>query len=214
MTELPVVVGITGPPCAGKDVIKDYLLEIARGRRLRTGYLSFSGVLLEEAQRRVGGKSEPIDRERITEIAWQLREEQGDDVLACIIVGRIEQAGEEGARFYVVEALRHPAEAQRLEDAFGSNFFLIAVTAPVEELVRRLTSRARSDESPGALRSPAAARELVERELNGDGSPHSINVSACMSRADALIENDGTLPELRAKVEAVFRRIIQPPSRS
>ena len=27
MFRLPIVVGITGPPCAGKGVVKDYLLE-------------------------------------------------------------------------------------------------------------------------------------------------------------------------------------------
>lgn len=199
------VIGLTGPPCSGKERVKDFICELCAERGLRALHLSFSDEIKREALRR--GTARPqIDRDRIVQLARRMRRAEGPGVIAGRIVRRI--SGEK-ADVYVAEAIRHPAEAEILRRAYGADFVLASVDSKIRTMARRLLSRTREDESPTARGSLRAAQDLIRRELRGDEAAGT-EVGRAMETADVKIANRGTLAELRDNVRRLFQDVIPP----
>lgn len=201
----PLVVGLTGLPSVGKGEVVSELLRLAADAGRSAEHVSFSDQIKEEAKER-GLSVGEMDRDSISALARDMREADGPGVLAKRIVARVRERSAAGAaELFVVEALRHVAEAEILRAAFGERFLLVAVTAELDEIVRRMHARDRADESREAMQSSAQALELLRREHDGDRSDLGVNVSACIERADVMIENNASLAALKAKVGRLFR---------
>jgi dephospho-CoA kinase len=200
-----VVIGLTGVPCVGKGMVKDYLFEWCAGHGVNAGHFSFSDEIKAEARAR--GGLDGVDRDQIHALVTEMRAREGPAVLAKRLIKRINAIpAAERAGVYIVEALRHPAEAAALKQAFGAKFVLIAVTADMDRIVDWMNARRRADESRAALGSRAAAMELLQKELNGNGV--SVNVGACISIADYAIENNSTLDDLRARTLSLAEQLL------
>ena len=200
------VIGLTGLPSSGKGEVTSALLDCARERGWRGAHLSFSDVIKEEAASRGVPESE-FERGLLSRIATELRETEGPGVLAVRIADKITNRPQPTPELFVVEALRHPGEADALREAFGDRFQLVAVDCEPRTIARRLIARARPDESREALQSEEKATQLLAAELHGGESDRSPNVGRTMAVADLHLDNNGTLEELRARVNAFCREL-------
>ena len=201
------VIGLTGLPSSGKGEVAAALRRCAEERGLRTGYLSFSDCIKEEARRR-GIQDEDFNRDILSRIGTGMRGAEGPGVLAARIAHKINDWPAPRPDVFVVEALRHVGEIDALKTTFGGRFVLVAVQADPRVIARRLIARRRPDESPNALRSEEDAIRLLNAELEGKRSPLSPNVGECMAHADVQLSNDGTLDDLRAAVTELFGRLV------
>lgn len=207
MSESPRhVIGLTGLPSSGKGEVTLAFRRLAEARGWRAEHVSFSDRIKEEARRR-GIADADFTRELLSQIGIEMRQAEGPGVLAARIVAKIEAWPEPKPELIIVEALRHVGEVDVLREAFGDRFTLIAVECDPRTIARRLIARGRPDESPDALQSEEKAVELLEAELKGKLSTLGPNVGAVAARADARIDNNGSLDELQESVAAVFASV-------
>ena len=136
-------------------------------------------------------------------IARALREENGPDAIAARSLPLIEAALEDSDTV-LVDGVRSGVEVERFEEAFGDDFTLVSIEAPSELRAKRVTSRGR-DKTAGEGGEDLADRD--ERELG-------FGMGEAMDRADAVVENVGTLPEFHEKVRRLLveRLGVEPPS--
>ena len=207
MDEKPFrVIGLTGVPSVGKGEAVRFLREWAEGRGWRVGYLSFSDQIKEEALAR-GLSATGLTRERISVIVTEMREAGGPAVLAERILAKIRQIPEaERAEVFVIEAVRHVAEIEFLRQALGTRFRLFGVVADLDTIAERLLARARPDESREAMRGKPSALAMIRQELRGQAKARGVDVGACIEQADVVVENSGTLDDLRKAVWGAAER--------
>lgn len=201
------VIGLTGLPSSGKGEVAGALIACAGERGWQAAHLSFSDCIKDEA-RAQGFDEGHLDRPLLGRIATEMREHEGPGVLALRIATKVDIWPAPRPEWFVVEALRHPGEVEALRATYGSRFTLIGVESDLAIIVHRLINRARSDESRTAMQSEEHAIRLLNEELRGSASPQSPNVGATLALADEMIENDGSLDELRQAVAEVFARLI------
>jgi len=195
-----LVVGLTGPPGAGKGEAARFLAAWGQARGWRVGHLSFSDQIKEELRAR-GVADSAFTRELLTDTATRMREAEGPGVLAARIVSRIRREAAP-AEMYIVEAMRHAREIETLRQAFGATFAALAVEAGPDVTAERLLSRARPDESREAMQGREGARRMVEREMGGMKGQYAFSIAECVGLADGRVPNEGTLDDLRRAVEA------------
>jgi len=170
------LIGLTGTNAAGKGEVAAFY------RKKGYGYISLSDLIREELKNR----SLPASRENLIAVGNELRENFGPDILARRAAARI--SGKT-----VIDSIRHPAEIEYLR-SLGS-FILLAVDAPVEIRFERAKKRGR-DESASTL------EEFIEQENREKGSGgNNQQLDRCLVLAEVTIINDGSLEELRQKLE-------------
>lgn len=173
----PRLVGLTGTNAAGKGEIAKLLAALG------FGYRSLSDVLRAELARR----GLEATRDNLIRVGNELRASGGADVLARLVAPEI------GTGRFVVDSIRNPAEIAFLRSLGG--FRLLGVDAPIEIRFERARRRGRN-ESASTLEE---FRAKEAEELRGGSAGQRLE--ACLSRADVLIVNDGTLEELARKVK-------------
>lgn len=174
-----MIIGLTGKNGAGKTAVSDYL----RSRGFE--YHSLSDEIREETRRR----GLEISREVLIEVGNELRAKFGPGILAERILQSLEPD-----QNYVVDSIRNPSEVEVLKRR--EDFVLLAVEA--DQAVRFERSRARGREN--AAQTLAQFVEEESRELQSD-NPASQQLLATIQKADVVIVNNGTLPELHAKLD-------------
>jgi dephospho-CoA kinase len=125
------------------------------------------------------------------EIAGALREENGPDAIARRSLPVIEEELD-GSDTVLVDGIRAGVEVERFEEVFGEAFTLVSIEAPFEVRAERVESRGRDETDDGE-----ALRERDERE-RGFGMDEAI------ARADATIDNTGTLEAFHEKIRALL----------
>jgi dephospho-CoA kinase len=176
---MKICVGLTGPNASGKGEVSLILGEAGFSRH------SLSDVVREEATRQGLDHS----RESLIRTGTWLREKFGPGILAERILPIL------GDRS-VVDSIRNPGEIQVLRRLPG--FRLIGVDAPIELRFERSRLRARAGD--GETLEDFQKKESLE--LAGEGPGQQLRV--CLSMADEVILNDGTLQELRHRVRQVL----------
>lgn len=180
-----MIIGLTGPNASGKGVVASHLIK--RG----FVYLSLSDILREELTKR----GERPERESLYAFGNELRRKKGPGILAEKILERITTGDS-----YVIDSIRHPSEANVLRRLSG--FHLVCVDAPIEVRFERIRRRGR-EKDPTTF---AYFLELEKRELEGGGEDHQ-QLAKTMRTADYVIRNDGTLDELREKVDMMISEL-------
>ena len=130
--------------------------------------------------------------DEIGEWATAQREAHGDTVIAEYTADAIEQMDEETV---IVDGVRSLDEMEVFRDRFDETT-LVYIQAPFEERLARIQDRGREDEGD------ASAADLRERDHREEqwGLAELIE----QERYDTVIENTGTLDELRAEVHKVL----------
>lgn len=180
-----MILGVSGLYGAGKSAVVDFL----RVRSFEA--LSLSDVLREE----LGSRGLRETREVMIALGRELRAVEGPEALARRLAPRLHTS-----RNYVIDSIRHPAEAELLRSA-GQPFTLVWVEAPEDVRLGRIVARTRSGD-------PANLEDL--RRLEGSelaaGDPGGQQLLAVRDIADVVIENGGSIDELHEAVRGVLRR--------
>ncbi|MBU1196998.1 AAA family ATPase [Candidatus Micrarchaeota archaeon] len=180
-----IIIGFTGRNAAGKTTATKYLTE--KGFY----YKSLSDVIREEAKKR-GMES---TRENLIAIGNELREKHGVAALSELTLQRMESG-----KNYVVDSIRHPAEALALKAA--GNFSLFHIFAPVEKRFKRTLERQR-------VGDPQTLQEFIRLE---EKEFQSSNVAAqqlleCERMSNRMIENNGELERFQKELDAALKEL-------
>lgn len=181
------MIGLTGPISGGKGTIADVLKE--KG----FFYTSLSDRIREEIAQR-GGE---ITRENLQDVADELRKNFDANVLAertWNLVNQKEKA--------VIDSIRSLGEVEYLKTKPG--FILLGVTAPRELRYQRMKERTRSGD-------PLSREEFVrldEKDFVSGQKGEGRDIQGCLDKTDFLIENTGTLEELKEKLGDILGKIM------
>ncbi len=182
-----MIIGLTGKNGSGKGEVARFLKE--RG----FNYFSLSDVVRDE----VSKKKKPITRDNLISTGNELRKKFGQDVLAKRIIDRIEID-----KNYVVDSIRHPAEAKTLKSRNG--FVLLNVTALPKIRFGRLKKRKREND-------PKTFQEFVKLEKKEGkstiGSDQQLDQT--IKLADYSVQNSGTLQKLHDDITKIVMTIAQ-----
>ena len=178
-----MILGLTGTNASGKTTIVNYLVS------KNFEHLSLSDILREELFER---NIEPT-RENLIQAGNDLRERNGPAILAE--KAKLKLASSKS----VIDSIRNPAEVHSLRQL--SNFYLIAVDAPIELRYQRAISRNRIEN----VKDLAGFIEMENREKSLDTSHQ--NIAACMEMADFNLFNDGTIDKLHKSIDQIIVQI-------
>ena len=181
-------IGLTGRMASGKGeavrILKNYGLR----------YISLSDIVRREA-----AKIHPtLDRGQMQDLGNRLRAQGGAGVLGRMVRELIE-AAEPGP--WVIDGIRNPAEVMELRKMAG--FFLLGIESHIDAILARLKKRGR----PTDVVNEAELRAVLEREWGRSEPEDGQQVGPTMDMADFLIDNNGSLPQLEASLEALLKQI-------
>lgn len=186
MTSKTKVVGLVGSVAAGKEVIKDALMQ-----RFNCYHVALSTVIRAEIEK----KNNMLTRRGLQDYGDEMRKKYGAHILAKLAVEYLPRDKE----IVIVDGIRNPGEIEWLKKEFGKNFLLIAVDAPREVRFERVQKRARATD-------PKTWEEFVELDERdqGNGQPeHGQQTRKCIEQADFVIINDGDLQQFEAEAKEV-----------
>ncbi|MES2952944.1 MAG: AAA family ATPase [Patescibacteria group bacterium] len=177
------IIGVTGTAASGKDEVVRMLV-----RSIGWEHYSTSDEIRYEATARGIGHSRP----ELSEIANELRLGMGTSVLAARALARAK--GD-----VIISGIRNEGEIEYLKTQ--GDFTLIAVDASAD--TREMRLRNRDEVRPG--NDP----DLKQDKKEFAGASHGQQVGKCIEASDIIIMNDGTLDELRKKVDEFASGILK-----
>ena len=175
-------VAFTGMPGSGKSVAVDV------ARRMGLPVFRMGDVVWEEVRARGLGLAEGS----VGRVANEMREQHGPGIWADRTLERIRKTD---APLVVIDGVRSPAEIDAFRAALGHDFHLVALHASQDTRLERLLARHREDD----VKDPEQFHGRDDREL-------AWGLGRAIALADAMIVNEGGIPDLEAQVEAVLRR--------
>lgn len=181
------IICVVGMPGSGKGVavkvFRDYGLSI----------VNMGDVIREEARTR-GYEVTPANLGRVS---LALREEYGDEEIAKRCLGKIIKELSSG-RDVVIEGIRSLKEIVYFKRRFRGDFYTLAIHSKPKVRFNRLKARGRGDD-------PEDWEEFEERDRRELG----YGMGSAIALAEYMIVNEGTLEELKGKIEDVYREITQ-----
>lgn len=179
-----MIIGVVGPFCSGKDSIGEILAE--KGFEV----ISTPGFLRKEMKE----KGIELTRKNLQEYVRGMRKEVGLAYPSNKLVSEIKEG-----KNYVIQGLRNDEEGKELKKL--KDFYLITIDAPERIRFERMKQRSR-EKDPVTYEE---FKKIEDMELYGKGpGGYGFNIKACMEMADETITNDGSLEELREKVEGLL----------
>lgn len=180
-----MIIGLVGKNGAGKGEVAKVLQE--------TGfiYYSLSDVLREELKKQ--GKE--ITRKNLTEFANELRQTKGPGHLASCVAKKIQPDHNT-----VVDSIRHPVEVETLKQL--DNFYLLSIEAEPKIRFERIKLRSRESDT---LTYDAFVEQEALEAAGKKATDQQINKTLDM--ADAHLENNGALEELKQKVREILQTL-------
>lgn len=177
----------TGSIGAGKGEVGKFLQE--KGFKLEY----FHTPIQEECEKR----GLPNTRENWQKLAGELRAERGTGFLGALLREKVLHEGGD----WVLDGSRNPEEIVELRQL--PECYVIGVAAPLEVLIDRVESRQRE------LDGKKTREEIKEKILFELGEvPNSpFAIAECLKIADLVIENTGTLEELKKQVEDFLEKV-------
>jgi dephospho-CoA kinase len=181
-----IIIGITGTLGAGKGTIVEILKE--------KGFAHFSArdFIIE----RIKEEHLEINRDSLTTIGNLLRQEHSPSYIIESLYNKA-KASEKNS---VIESIRNPMEVEFLRQK--GDFVLIAVDAHMEKRYKRIVKRQSLTDNV----SFETFKQNEEREMQSKDK-NSQNLRVCIEKADFLVDNSGTIEELKDKIEDIWQKI-------
>lgn len=181
------VIALVGMPGAGKGTCTDHL-HVTQGWPL----VHFGTMVYEEVQRR--GLNNVDDEAFVRE---DMRAKEGPAVLAKHVARKIQTYFGKGKDIVVLDGLYSWTEYKYLNEIFGDDLVVIAVTAP--KAVRRQRVLDRKDAHRSYTMEQIIQREVSEIEHLEKGGP--------IAYADYTINNDGDPLEMITHLDLILKKI-------
>jgi dephospho-CoA kinase len=180
------VLAFTGMPFSGKteavNTIKDRGVPVIR----------MGDFVWDEVEQR----GLPVTEGNVGRIAQEMRKKHGMAVWAKKTLVAVKRFGDND--LVVIDGIRNPEEVTTFKDALGKEFTLIAITAPDSLRHERALCRGRADDS-----------KEIERVKQRDQRELEWGMEKVIASADMIIDNQGSLDELRRKIGQLVRPLIQ-----
>jgi dephospho-CoA kinase len=177
MKKKAIIIGLTGTNGAGKGEAASFFAANSYA------YFSLSDVIREELRK----ENKELTRDNMIKMGNDLRRKFSPDILARRVAKKIERKA-------VIDSIRNPQEVVFLKRQ--GNFILLSIDAPAKLRFDRVKTRGREE-------SAVSLQDFVAKEAEEMGTDsNSQQLKACMNMADHTIINDGTLEDLRNKLEA------------
>jgi len=176
-----MIIGITGTIGAGKGTVAEHLQE--------KGFTHFSvrDFLREE----LTARGLEHNRDNMVVVANELRKNFGPAYIMEKLYAKAEVQGGNA----VIESIRTSGEVDYLKSK--ADFILLAVDADRQVRYGRVLLRGSSTDTI------TFEKFSEQEELESQGSdPWIQNLPNCIARADIVLSNNGTIPELYAQVDA------------
>lgn len=182
------VFGLVGPIASGKGTVIQILAE--KGYRA----YSLSDRIREEIKRR----GLEVTRQSLTDVANDLRGTIGADILAKQTAELIEK---DGAELVAIDAIRNPAEVVYLRQKLGAK--IIGVVADQAKRYEMFRNRGINTEGINTWEE-FKKHDDMEQAQEGD---YKQQVTESLKLADVIIENNGTIEDVKQKVESVIANL-------
>jgi dephospho-CoA kinase len=182
-----IIIGITGTLGAGKGTIVEFLVQ-----NKGFDHYSVRTFLLEEIRKR----ALPENRDSMYNLANELRSQFGPSYVTDQLYFEAKESG----RNCVIESIRTPGEIDSLRSR--GEFYLFAADARPELRYERIQIR----KSETDHITYAEFLENESREMN-TSDPNKQNLRKCISMADFIFENNGSVRELKMQVEKALKEI-------
>ena len=186
MASKKIILGVSGEIASGKDTVGDYLAETHGVAKLR-----FSQPLRDILDRL--GLDQ--DREHMAKLSLYLRKAFGEDILSRVILREAEFSA---ANFIVVDGIRRLPDMVHMET--DEHFYFCYVDVSPEKRFERLTKRRQNTDDASKTETQFEKDSQLETE---------IGIRDLKEQAEFVIDNNGTLEELKAQVDemvAVLRK--------
>jgi dephospho-CoA kinase len=178
-----IVVGIVGPIASGKGTVAKILAE--------KGYATYS--LSDRIREEIKERGQEVTRDMLNMVSNELRGKLGADIWAKRTADLIAQDNPENI---VIDSIRNPEEVKFLQQRFGAK--IIGIIG--DQKRRYELFQARGTNFLG-INNWEEFKALDDKELVQTGD-HKQQVAACLEMADIIIENNGTVEDLKQKVES------------
>ena len=173
------IIGLTGQPSSGKDTAADFFIS--------HGFAHYStGDIMREEMRKQGI---PLDRPHMSAFAKETKQKFGMGYLADLAADKI-------AGNTAVSGLRSALEIEILRNRFGNDFKLLVIDAPIETRYDRSKKRGR----PGDDATFEQFKAIEDRERSDPSGAQEVD--KVIALGDHLIDNSGSLEELKKQLEA------------
>lgn len=179
-----IILGIAGEMASGKDTLTKYLVQKYGAKQFR-----FSDSLRDMLDR----LHLPQTRKNLSDLSHALRQTFGEDILAHVIEN---DAKNDASPFVVIDGIRRLSDIDLVRGIPG--FTLIYVEADMERRHNRLIQRTQNADDPIKTFEDFKKDHLLETEMT---------IPPLRAVAKHIINNDGTLEELYAKVDTVLAEV-------
>ena len=176
------IIAFVGMPASGKS-------EASRVAKRRGIPVIVMGDAVREEAERCGLDPSDVN---IGGLADQLRAAEGMDAIAKRCVPAIRKLYGT-ADTVVIDGIRGIIEVDRFRCEFGDDFMLIAIVAPIDTRLKRISGRKRSD----AITSIESLRARDEREMRW-------GITEAIASADHVIPNTGKINRFRENVNSLL----------
>lgn len=176
MKKAPKLIGLTGTNGSGKGEAAAYL------ERKGYAYFSLSDLIRKELQQ----SGNPVTRDSLIKRGNELRDRFGPDILARLVIKEVKGKA-------VIDSIRNPSEVEYLRKQ--KRFVLLAIDAPVELRYERVKKRGREESASSLDEFIEKEKEEMTDNLKGQ------QLHSCMTMADSVILNDGSLDDFHRKLE-------------
>ncbi|MBI4087227.1 MAG: hypothetical protein HY434_00130 [Candidatus Liptonbacteria bacterium] len=187
-----VLIGLVGPPLAGKETVAEFIAHIASEKGLAFGHHRSRGIL--EATLKLWHKE--VNRPNMQKLLRVMEAPGafGEGSLSGAIRQRL--AGNE-ADIVIYDAVRLPSDETMMRDLDG---LILAITADEKTRYNRAKQRRREGE----------AELTIEQFQVEDTASTEIHIPNIASRADWTIDNNGNADDLRLEVKKFWIEKIDP----
>jgi len=183
------ILAFIGAPASGKTVAATV------AKDLNIPVITMGDVIRAELQSRML----PVTDENAGRIANELRANEGLDAIAKRCIPRIHDLLVSGMteaehKLIVVDGIRGVPEVEAFKRAFGTNFVLVLIDAPLSLRYTRIKNRGRGDDS-------LALAEFQAREAR----ENRWGMGEAMKQADLVLRNEGSLRAFKEQIKALLQ---------